>query len=120
MGGTGRAPQSDTIPRPKESHRAGLVDRQGVETDLEFFSCDGKTFFPLQRGEGTLMVPFARVRRNTLRAGTESHVSVTIEVDGADSLDGTLPQDLLCTGTTEYGNFRVEIGGLEKISFQRP
>ena len=48
MGMGSGGPVSDSIPRPKESYRADLVDRQGVLTRVDFLSCDGKTFLPLE------------------------------------------------------------------------
>jgi len=102
------------------SHRADFVDRQGVLTQLESVSCDGKTFFPLQHGEGTLMVPFTKAHRVTLGKESTSRVMASIEVDSTKRLDGSLPRSLLCTGATEYGNFQVEIGALEQIIFPRP
>ena len=113
-------PVSDSIPRPKESYRADLVDRQGVLTKVDFLSCDGKTFLPLERGEGTLMVPFSKMRKVTVGAEAGSRVRAKIEVDGSKSLEGALPRSLLCTGVTEYGNYQVEIRGLQEISFAQP
>ncbi len=120
MGGGGAGPVSDTIPRPKENHRVQVKDRQGVSTDLELFSCGGKTFFPLERGEGTLLVPFRKVRRVALGAEQGSRVPARIEVEGGAVLDGALPRTLLCTGSTEFGNFRIEIRGLSEIRFEGP
>jgi hypothetical protein len=121
MGMGGGGPVSDSIPRPKESYRAELVDRQGVRTHVDFLSCDGKTFLPLERGEGTLMVPFSKMRKVTVGAEGGSRVKAKIEVDGSKNLEGSLPRSLLCTGVTDYGNYQIEIRGLQEIDLaQRP
>lgn len=117
MGGGGDGPVSDTIPRPKESYSAELLDKQGVATRVAFLSCGGKTFFPLDRGEGTLMVPFSKVQRLTVGAEEGGRVAATVEVEGGKSLEGTLPRTLLCTGETEFGNYQVEARGLRWIAF---
>ena len=119
MGGAG-TPISDKIPRPKDNYGADLVDRQGYSTHASHLSCNGQTFFPLKRGEGTLLVPFERVVR--LRLGAEKGKSVegTVEVRGAKPLSGLLPRNLLCTGTTDYGNYQVEVRGLKEIVFGKP
>ena len=118
MGSSG--PVSDSIPRPKEAYRADLVDRQGLLTRVDFLACDGKTFLPLERGEGTLMVPFSKVRKVTVGTEAGSRVKAKIEVEGSKNLEGALPRSLLCTGVTEYGNYQVEIRGLQEISFAQP
>lgn len=117
MGGGGGGPVSDTIPRPKESFSAELLDKQGVATRVQFLSCGGKTFFPLDRGEGTLMVPFAKVRRLTVGGEDAARVAATVEVEGGKTLEGALPRTLLCTGETEFGNYQVEVRGLRWIAF---
>ncbi|GAB6064547.1 hypothetical protein [Deferrisoma palaeochoriense] len=119
MGGGGAGPVSDTIPRPKENHRAELVDRQGVVTRVELLACNGKTFLPLERGEGTLMVPFAKIRKVTLGEENGSRLAARVEVEGADALEGRLARTLLFTGVTDYGNYRIEARGLAEIRMVR-
>ena len=120
MGGGGGGALSDTIPRPEESFRAELVDRQGVRTQVEHLSCNGKTFLPLERGDGTLMVPFEKARKVSLGAETGSKIGAKVEVDGGKSLEGSLPRALLCTGVTEFGNYQIELRGLREINLARP
>lgn len=119
MGTGGGSPLSDTIPRPKDNFRAELTDRQSVATRLELLSCNGKTFFPLERGEGTLMVPFDRVQRVDVGEDEGNRVKVSLVVDGG-ALEGALSRVLLCTGMTEYGNYQIEVRGLRTIRFQKP
>lgn len=120
LGGGGAPPVSDTIPRPKDNFRADLTDRQGVVTGVEYLSCGGKTFFPLQRGEGTLMVPFAKVRQVSFGGNAGDKVAVELTVDGAEPLKGALTRGLVCTGVTDYGNYQIEVQGLERIAFSGP
>jgi len=119
MGGGG-GPISDTIPRPKDNFSADIVDRQGVSTHVEFLSCAGKTFLPLERGEGTLMVPFAKVSRVAVGSDAGDAVRVTVEVAGGDALEGTLPRSLLCTGATAYGNYQIPVQGVREVVLARP
>ena len=119
MGGGG-APLSDTIPRPKENYAADLLDRQGLVTHLTLFSCNGKTFFPLERGEGMLMVPFAKVSRVKFGEDKGPEVEASIQIEGNKTLEGRLPRTLLCTGATEFGNYQVEARGLREIVLARP
>jgi hypothetical protein len=118
MGGGGAGPLSDTIPRPKDNYGADLVDRQGVSTRVDYLSCNGKTFFPLERGEGTLMVPFSKVLRLEVAEEAGARVKVSIEASGGKALDGSLPRALLCTGSTDYGNYQIELQGLREIRLQ--
>lgn len=121
LGGGGAGPVSDTIPRPKENYRADLVDRGGQTTRVEFLSCSGRTFLPLKVGEGTLMVPFSKVEKVSVAEGQAGDVGVRIEVEGGGkALEGSLSRSLLCTGATEYGNFQVEMAGIQEIRIVRP
>jgi len=120
MGGTGGGLVSDTIPRPKENFTADLVDQQGVVTRVQFLSCSGKTFLPLKRGEGTLMVPFDKMTRLAVESDAGSRVEARVELEGGKSLEGALSGTLLCTGATEYGNYQIAIQGLREIVIVRP
>lgn len=120
MGGGGGGPASDTIPRPKENFSADLVDRQGTTTRVEFLSCGGKTFLPLTRGDGTLMVPFAKVAQLTFGAESGKQVEVSVGVEGGKALEGSLSTGLVCTGSTDYGNYQIPVQGLREIRIVRP
>jgi len=120
MGGGGGGPVSDTIPRPKENFSADLIDRQGEVTRVEYLSCAGKTFLPLEKGEGTLMVPFAKVTRVTVGAESGSRVQTRVEVAAGKILEGDLSRTLLCTGSTEYGNYQIQIQGLREVVIVSP
>lgn len=115
FGSNQAGPPSDTIPRPKENVRAEIHDRQGVVTALEFLSCGGRTFLPLERGEGTLMVPFSKVQQVQVGGDQGDRVPVTVELGDGNKLEGTLPLTLLCTGATEFGNFQIQIRGIRSI-----
>ncbi len=120
MGGGGTAPLSDTIPHPEQEVSAELVDRQGVSMQVSTLSCNGKTFLPLSVGEGVLMVPFDRVDRVAFGDGDGKRVPVTVTVSGGRTLEGFLPAGLACTGSTEFGNFRITSGGIREIRVVRP
>lgn len=118
MGGGG-GPSSDTIPRPKEKHAAELSDRQGYVTKATYVSLAGKTYVPLQRGEGTLTIPFDRIERVKVGAEKGANVELTVLVEGGKALEGTVPRGLLATGVTEYGNYQVEVRGLKEVRFTK-
>ncbi len=119
MGGGRNGPLNEAIPRPRDNVRAELADRQGVTTRVELFSCAGKTFLPLARGEGILMVPFAKLERLAVGAEGGTTVRVSLTVEGGTVLEGDLSRDLLCTGVTEYGNYQVPLGGLRSAVLRR-
>lgn len=117
MGGGGAGPVSDTIPRPTENHTATLRDRQGVVTQVSQVACAGKTYLPLRLGEGTLLVPFARVRRVSLGAVGGAGVKATVVAAEGQELTGTLDGMLEVTGETALGNYRVSMAGLSELVF---
>ena len=115
MGGGGGAPISDSIPRPEENHAATLRDRRGILTEVTHLACSGKTYLPLRRGEGTLMVPFALVERVQFDAAGADGVAVTIHSADGEELGGRLALSLEITGVTPLGNYRVPVKGLAEI-----
>ncbi len=115
FGSNQAGPPSDTIPRPKENIRAEIRDHQGVSTSVEFLSCGGRTFLPLERGAGTLMVPFSKIQRVEVGAEEEDRVAVSVDLGEGKRLEGSLSRTLLCTGATEFGNFQIEIRGTASI-----
>jgi hypothetical protein len=120
MGGGGRAPLSDSIPRPQESFSAAIRDGKGVETRLAGLSCGGKVFFPVARGDGILMVPFSKVSRLTTDASSGGEIRVRLALAGLEDLEGTLPGELECTGETDYGNYRIPFRRIAGIEFLTP
>ncbi|MBI5442164.1 MAG: hypothetical protein HY900_13245 [Deltaproteobacteria bacterium] len=119
MGGGGDMPSSDTIPRPKERFTGDLIDRQGVTTRATYLACAGKTFFPLKRGEGILMVPFTKLVRVKFGAEKDTQVEATFQIEGGKELQGRLPHNAAITGATDYGNYQIELRGLREIVFVR-
>ena len=115
MGGGGGGPVSDTIPRPEENHTATLRDRQGIVTEVTHLACGGKTYLPLRRGEGTLLVPFGRVQRVALGPDGPAGVAATVYAAEGQELAGTLEASLEVTGETGLGNYRVPVKGLVEI-----
>jgi hypothetical protein len=88
-----------------------------VVTEVSHLACSGKTYLPLGRGEGTLMVPFARVRRVVLGEASAAGVAATVYAEGME-LTGTLSAKLEVTGVTELGNYRVPLQGLSEIALR--
>ncbi|MBI5015847.1 MAG: hypothetical protein HZB55_10200 [Deltaproteobacteria bacterium] len=66
------------------------------------------------------MVPFDKIVRARVGAEKGDQVEASIQVQGAKTLEGTVSRALLCTGSTEFGNYQIEMRGLKEITFVKP
>ena len=115
MGGGG-GQVSDSIPRPEKNHTGTMRDHKGVVTEVTHLACNGKTYLPLRRGEGTLMVPFSLVRKVEFTGEGPEGVAVVVQSTEGDVLEGTVSYSIDCTGATSLGNYRIPVTGVAEIT----
>lgn len=113
MGGNGA--DSTSIPKPEELYTAKLMDRNGVETVVEQFSCDGRVFLSVERGGGTLMVPFSKISAVNLGQQAGSKIAAEIKIAGDQELKGEISRSMKCAGSTPFGNFIAEIVNIDSM-----
>lgn len=118
MGSLGGVPEGQ-IPETKENVRARLVDRQGVATDLQNFSMDGKVLLSAARGSGMVTIPFKEVAFIEFGEAAGNLVNVRVAmIDG-----GIVPLKVegrsVFYGSTQFGFFQIRARDVGRIEFSR-
>lgn len=102
------------IPEPEANYKARVTDMMGVITMLSEFSIDGQVYVMGNLGDGTLAVPFDKIKSLQLvKQGETMKVHLTLHQD--KPVDLTMKPSFKLTGKTQYGNFRIDLGKVKLI-----
>jgi hypothetical protein len=116
MGDLGGQPEG-TIPETDLKIAAKVVDREGVETSLEQFSMDGKTYLDTQRGSGKLTIPFQQLESVSFGKLSGDEMAVQVKFKSGTVMDLTIGKRALFYGSTGYGAFVIKARDLSRIEF---
>jgi len=102
------------IPEPEQNYRARVIDMEGVSVDLTNFSIDGQVFVLGNLGDGSLAVPFEKVKSiDLVKKGEAMQAHLTLHKE--KPVDLNVKAALNAYGKTEYGNFRIKLGQVKSI-----
>ncbi len=102
------------IPQPQANYQARITDMEGVSTTLSNFSIDGQVFVMGNLGDGTLAVPFDKVKSLQLvKQGEVMKARLTLHQE--KPVDLTIKPSFKVTGKTQYGNYRITLGQVKII-----
>lgn len=118
MGNLGGVPDG-RIPETKENIRARVVDRQGISTELEKFSMDGKEFLSAARGSGTVSIPFRDIRLIEFGDIAGNMVHFQVHLAGGERLSLQIEQRSIFYGSPRYGYFQIRARDVGRIEFPR-
>lgn len=117
MGTTGRGPGE--IPVPNKNFSAVIIDRQNISTPVTQISFDGQTSLRGKRGEGSLIVPFDRIRSISFGpAGPDQRRAVVTFKGSKESADLTVGGQLKVYGESRYGAFEITANNIQRIEFK--
>ena len=116
MGELGGQPEG-TLPETDVQIEAKVVDRSGVETSVNQFSMNGKTYLDAQRGSGQLTIPFQQVASLTFGKISGDDTVVQVKFKSGEVMDLTVRKRALFYGSTGYGTFVIKARGLARIEF---
>jgi hypothetical protein len=112
--GMGDSEGPTRIPETEDNYKARVVDMEGVSTILSDFSIDGQVFVMGNLGDGTLAVPFDKVKSLQLvKQGEVMKVHLTLHQE--KPVDLTMKPSFKVTGKTKYGNYRINLGKVKQI-----
>lgn len=116
MGDLGGQPEG-TIPETDVRIEAKIVDRSGIETSLNQFSMDGKTYLDALRGNGQLTIPFQQLA--TLNCGkiTGDELAVQVKLKSGSVMDLAIRKRAVFYGSTGYGAFVIKARDVARIEF---
>ena len=116
MGELGGQPEG-TVPETDVRISAKVVDHSGVETSLNQFSMDGKTYLDALRGSGQLTIPFQQVASLTFGKVNGDDTAVQVKLKSGEVMDLTVRKRSLFYGSTGYGTFVIKARDLARIEF---
>ena len=116
MGELGGQPEG-TLPETDVQIEAKVVDRSGVETSVNQFSMNGKTYLDAQRGSGQLTIPFQQVASLTFGKISGDDTVVQVKLKSGEVMDLTVRKRALFYGSTGYGTFVIKARDLARIEF---
>lgn len=116
MGELGGQPEG-TIPQTEERIEAKVVDRSGVETTLNQFSMDGKTYLDALRGSGQLTIPFQQLSSVTFGKAAGDQLAVQVRLKSGSVLDLSVRKRAFFYGSTGYGAYVIKARDVARIEF---
>lgn len=112
--GMGDSEGPTRIPEPQANYQARVTDLEGVSTTLTNFSIDGQVFVMGNLGDGTLAVPFDKVKSlQLIKQGEVMKAHLTLHQE--EPVDLTIKPSFKVTGKTQYGNYRISLGQVKSI-----
>jgi hypothetical protein len=116
MGEIGGHPEG-TVPETDLKVSAKIVDRSGVETGLEQFSMNGKSYLDAQRGSGQLTIPFPELAAIEFGSVSGDLVTVQAKLKSGESMELEVRRRSLFYGSTGYGAFVIKARDVSRIEF---
>ena len=103
------------IPEPEKNHAATLVDQTDVSMDLEKFSFEGQTYFIGKLGRAEISIDFDKID-SVLFILQDDHVKAKVNLKDGKALEILIDKDKNCYGISSFGNVRIEVQDIKKIT----
>ena len=116
MGELGGQPEG-SVPETDVRIEAKIVDRSGMETTLNQFSMDGKTYLDALRGSGQLTIPFQQLASLTCGKVNGDTMPVEVKLKSGAVLELSIRKRAVFYGSTGYGAFVVKARDVARIEF---
>lgn len=116
MGSLGGHPEG-TVPKTDARIQANLKDLDGITTNLNQFSMNGKTFLDALRGHGQLTIPFQQIDTITFSEVREKELKVDVKLKSGNVLTLAILSDARFYGSTGYGSFQIKAKDVYSIDF---
>lgn len=114
MGGDSGGPTR--IPELNQDFRAVLVDQQGVTTQLTSFAINGSGFVLAKLGKAQVAIPLEKVKSLELSNPQDKHMDCRVVLADGKVVQVKVEAAISATGKTSYGNFRIKLREVSKIT----
>jgi hypothetical protein len=115
MGVFGEGP-ADKLPRTEKKYSAVFIDQMDVITECTEVSIEGNTFLDGKRGEGTLAVPFDKVKYVLFRQ-KNGELQALVRLQDGNETTLAVNKDRKAYGKTRQGVFQIKLSNLKKVTF---
>jgi hypothetical protein len=103
------------IPEPEKNYAVKLVDQTDVSMDLEKFSFEGQTYFIGKLGRAEISIDFGKID-SILFILQNDHVKACVKLKDGKALEILVDKDKNCYGISSFGNVRIEVQDIKKIT----
>ena len=116
MGELGGGPSPiDKIPAPEKNFSAAVLDREGVQTALQSFSFEGKTFLAGKHGSASIAVPFEKIAEIQFQGQEGNEMNVRIVLRDQKTVPIKMDKRSRFFGKTDFGTYQIEAKDLKTI-----
>jgi len=118
MGELGGGPTPiDKIPAPEKNYSAGVIDRTGVQTNLQSFSFDGKIFLVGNYGSASVTIPFEKIGEIQFQGTEGNEMGMRVILRDQKTVQVKVDKRAKFFGKTEFGTYQIEAKDLKSIRF---
>jgi hypothetical protein len=118
MGELGGGPAPiDKIPAPEKNYSAGVVDRTGVQTNLQSFSLEGKIFLAGKYGSASVSIPFEKIGEIQFQGVEGNEMGLNVILRDQKTVQVKVDKRAKFYGKTEFGTYQIETKDLKSIRF---
>jgi hypothetical protein len=116
MGELGGGPTPiDKIPVPAKNFSAGVLDRLGVQTNLQSFSFEGKIFLVGTYGSASITIPFEKISEIQVQGPEGSEIGFRVILRDQKTVQVKVDKRAKFFGKTEFGTYQIEAKDLKSI-----
>lgn len=116
MGGIGGHPEG-TVPETEVRIQANIKDRDGISTNLNQFSMNGKTYLDTLRGQGKLTIPFQHIDTITFSEVRKEELKVDVKLKSGNVMTLAIHTGAQFYGSTGFGAFQIKAKDVYSIDF---
>lgn len=114
MGNLGGSPEGG-VPKTEENIKVRLTDRQGVATELNQFSLEGKTAIEGKYGNALMTVFFRNIQRAEFGQADGDDLPVRLFLKTGESLEIKVRKRHIFYGSTSFGALQIRAREISKI-----
>ena len=107
----------DKIPVPEKNYSAGVLDRQGVQTNLQSFSFEGKGYLAAKHGNASVAIPFEKINEIQFQGPEGDQIGAKVILRDQKTIWIKIERRAKFYGKTDFGTYQIEAQHLKLIRF---
>ena len=109
------------IPKPMKPFVATIEDVAGTRVTVSQLSWDGEVHVWVDLGEAEISIPFENVVEVVVSpAGDPYERLITVSTRHAEPVQLVVEHDVPVYGLTAYGNYRIDLGDVKRMTISAP
>ncbi len=104
------------VPEPPKNYTVELVDQSDMSVKLTRFSCAGATLVNGKMGRADVSIDFKKINAVSFLADG-GNIVAKIFFKNSEIIELYLEKGMTCFGISPFGNFRIKVKDIKKISF---